>query len=342
MAEIVDAERAEAFDYELPESAVAQHPVEPRDSARLLVAAPGHQVEHRTVAELDRILRPGDLVVVNDTKVLAARLQLRKETGGAVEVLLLEPTGRPGQWHALVRPGRRVAAGTVLFHDGTAMATVGEVLSGGRRLVDLAADAVDVAGEVPLPPYIHEPLADPDRYQTVFARRLGSVAAPTAGLHLTDELLDRLAERGIGVERVDLRVGLGTFRPITVERVADHHMHAERYAVTAGAWRRIQEADRVVAIGTTVVRTLESVAATGLLEDDTSLFIRRGFDWRVVDVLLTNFHVPRSSLLVLVDAFIGDRWRELYRVALAEGYRFLSFGDAMLVERTAGSRRNGR
>lgn len=322
----------EQFDYPLPESAIAQTPVEPRDTARMLVAL-GQTVAHRTVAELDEVLKPGDLLVVNDTRVLAARLNLFKPTGGAVEVLLLEPTGEHGRWQALVRPSKRVAPGTVLELDGRPMATVGEVLPDGRRLVDIAPEAIDVAGQVPLPPYIHEPLADPDRYQTVFANRLGSVAAPTAGLHLTDELLARLERRGVGVERVELRVGLGTFRPITAERIDDHDMHAEQYAISPQAWERIRAAERVVAVGTTVVRTLESAAKLGRLDGDTSLFIRRGFDWQVVDVLLTNFHVPRSSLLVLVDAFVGDRWRELYEIAIDEGYRFLSFGDCMLLER---------
>ncbi|MGI9595211.1 MAG: tRNA preQ1(34) S-adenosylmethionine ribosyltransferase-isomerase QueA, partial [Acidimicrobiales bacterium] len=292
--------------------------------------------DHRTVAELDEILRPGDLLVVNDTRVLAARLNLFKPTGGAVEVLLLEPIGDHGRWQALVRPSKRVAPGTVLELDGRPMATVGQILPDGRRLVDITPEAIDVAGQVPLPPYIHEPLADPDRYQTVFARRPGSVAAPTAGLHLTDELLARLERRGIEVARVELRVGLGTFRPITTDTIEDHDMHAEHYSVTAEVWERIRTAERVVAVGTTVVRTLESVAATGRREDDTSLFIRRGFDWRVVDMLVTNFHVPRSSLLVLVDAFVGDRWREIYRTALDQGYRFLSFGDCMLLDRAGG------
>lgn len=335
--------RAEDFDYELPEAAIAQHPVEPRDSARLLVAGDGTgPVRHHTVADLDRLLRPGDLVVLNDTRVLAARLLLTKATGGRAEVLLLAPTPTQDRWEALVRPGRRLPAGTVLYLDGEPLVTVGEPIAGdgpdgdrgdGRRLVEIAPDAMDRAGQVPLPPYITEILDDPERYQTVFARRPGSVAAPTAGLHLTDELLDRLEARGIGIARVELQVGLGTFRPITAERVEDHRMHAERYTVAPEVWDRIVAADRVVAVGTTVVRTLESVAATGRLSGETSMFIRRGHRWREVDVLLTNFHVPRSSLLVLVDAFVGDRWRELYRIALDEGYRFLSFGDAMLLER---------
>jgi len=329
--------RADDFEYDLPEEAVAQHPIEPRDRARLLVAGDGSApVAHRTVAELDRLLEPGDLLVVNDTRVLAARLLVTKSTGGRAEVLLLEPTPTPDRWQALVRPGRRLPPGTVLYLDDRPMVTVGEEVGDGRRVVEVAPDAMDRAGQVPLPPYITAPLADPERYQTVFARHPGSVAAPTAGLHLTDELLARIADSGVGLERVELRVGLGTFRPITAERVADHEMHAERYVVSAEAWERIGSARRVVAVGTTVVRTLESVAATGRLEGQTSLFIRRGHPWRVVDVLLTNFHVPRSSLLVLVDAFIGDRWRELYRIAVEEGYRFLSFGDAMLLERTEG------
>jgi S-adenosylmethionine:tRNA ribosyltransferase-isomerase len=337
-----DARRADDFDYDLPPSAIAQTPVEPRDHARLLVAeagagvGAGAELQHRTVAELDKILRPGDLLVVNDTKVLAARLLLNKPTGGAVEVLLLEPTGEHGRWHALVKPSKRVADGTVLSHDGVAVATVGPALGDGRRVVDITPEAVDIAGQVPLPPYITEPLADPERYQTVFARRLGSVAAPTAGLHITENLIGRLAANDVEIAKVELRVGLGTFRPITADLIEDHDMHAEEYAVTEDTWDRIRSAERVVAVGTTVVRTLESVAATGQLAGDTSLFIRRGFDWQVVDVLMTNFHVPRSSLLVLVDALIGDRWESIYKTALDEQYRFLSFGDAMLLERTEG------
>lgn len=323
----------DAFDYELPSTAIAQTPIEPRDAARLLVAPKGAASSHRRVAELPDLLRSGDLLVVNDTKVFAARLNLRKPTGGAVEVLLLEQSAVPGRWEALVRPGKRVAPGTTLELDGRPLVTVGEVLDGGRRSVEVAAEAVEAAGEIPLPPYIDEPLGDPDRYQTVFARRDGSVAAPTAGLHLTDEVLTALGDRGIGVARIELRVGLGTFRPITVDRIADHQMHGEAYAVEPDTWAAIEGAERVVAVGTTVVRTLESVAASGRLADRTELFIRRGFDWQVVDVLLTNFHVPRSSLLVLVDAFVGDRWRDIYTEALDDGYRFLSFGDAMLLER---------
>jgi S-adenosylmethionine:tRNA ribosyltransferase-isomerase len=188
-------------------------------------------------------------------------------------------------------------------------------------------------GEMPLPPYLTEPLADPQRYQTVFAREPGSVAAPTAGLHLTERLLDELEDKGIDVARVELRVGLATFRPISASRVAEHVMHSETYRIDPATWERIQKANRVVAVGTTVVRTLEAAAATGELAGATELFIARGYDWKIVDRLLTNFHVPKSSLLVLVDAFVGPRWKDIYAAALGEGYRFLSFGDAMLLDR---------
>lgn len=368
-----------SLDYQLPESAVAQVPVEPRDSARLLVSGPGSVLEHRVVAELDQLLDPGDVVVVNDTKVIPARLRLRKETGGAVEVLLLVHRGG-GEWEALVRPSRRVAPGSRLVLDGggppdgpEVAFVVGDVVGAeGTRLVSVTAgtgsgpgheartgglgdplggpapDWLERAGEVPLPPYIHEPLHDVSRYQTVFATRPGSVAAPTAGLHLTDALLDRCRARGVTIARVELVVGLGTFRPITTERVEDHPMHAERYRIpedtaellsdrigSDGDDRRRRGSGRVVAVGTTAVRALESWAATGCLTGDTRLFIHGRYPFAVVDRLLTNFHVPRSSLLALVESFAGPGWRELYAEALRSGYRFLSFGDAMLLDRDA-------
>jgi S-adenosylmethionine:tRNA ribosyltransferase-isomerase len=329
--------RAEDLDYELPEGAIAQTPVEPRHAARLLVdRGRGRSAEHRTVWDLPDLLEPGDLVVVNDTRVRAARLNLRKATGGAAEVLLLEPTGRPAEWRALVRPGRRLPPGTVLLHGEDPAVAIGAVLDDeGRRLVTVVGEqAAALAASVPLPPYIHAPLEDPERYQTVFARREASVAAPTAGLHLTHEVLDRLERAAVGLARVELEVGLGTFRPVTAERLEDHVMHAEAYRIDPGTWERIIHAPRVVAVGTTVVRTLETVAATGALRGDSRLFIRPGFRWQVVDRLMTNFHVPRSTLLALVEAFVGPRWRELYGQALSEGYRFLSFGDAMLLARS--------
>lgn len=333
------------FDYDLPESAIGQIPAEPRDSARLLVCAgPDQSLTHRHVRDLAELLEPGDVVVVNDTKVLPARFHLRKPTGGAVEVLLLEPTGRHHEWQALVKPGKRLKVGTRLELDGEPVLDIVDALPDGRRIVQLIADdTLERVGEVPLPPYIVEPLQDADRYQTVYANEPGSVAAPTAGLHLTAEVLQALEDKGIHVLRVDLRVGLGTFRPISAELIDDHEMHTEAYEVQPQVWKQIQEAKsqgrRVVAVGTTTVRTLESaaqrVAAVGEagLRGRTDLFIHQGFEWKIVDVLLTNFHVPRSSLLVMIDAFIGDRWRDLYQTALSEKYRFLSFGDAMLLER---------
>ena len=325
------------FDYDLPDEAVAQEPAEPRDAARLLVDA--NPPRHGTVADLPDLLRAGDVLVINDSKVLPARLHLRKATGGTVEVLLLEPVDGDDRWEALVRPGRKVRPGTTLVAGPDLEVEVGEVLGDGRRLVRVRAGddgllaALERHGEVPLPPYIHAPLADVGRYQTVYAERPSSVAAPTAGLHLTPEVLERCRAEGVRIERVELAVGLATFRPVTAERVEDHVMHTERYRVPAATMEACRAADRVVAIGTTTVRALESAAVTGELEGRTSLFIRRGFEFQVVDALLTNFHLPRSSLLLLIDAFVGDRWRALYELALRERYRFLSFGDAMLLFR---------
>ncbi len=326
------------FDYDLPETAVAQQPVEPRDRARLLVdRGAGRAPEHHHVADLASFVGAGDVVVVNDTRVIPARLHLSKPTGGAVEVLLLEPAGDDGTWEALVRPGRKVAPGTTLVAGPDLTVVVGDRLPDGRRSVVVETDdllaALDRHGQVPLPPYIEAPLADVERYQTVYAERPGSVAAPTAGLHLTPALLDRIRAAGAAVHTVDLVVGLATFRPIATESVEDHVMHEERYVVPPETWDACRAASRVVAVGTTTVRALESVAATGELSGRTDLFIAPGFDLAVVDVLLTNFHLPRSSLLVLIEAFAGPHWRQLYREALAAGYRFLSFGDAMLLGR---------
>jgi S-adenosylmethionine:tRNA ribosyltransferase-isomerase len=337
------------FDYDLPEGTIAQAPIEPRDRARLLVdRGPGHAPEHRTVAHLPSLIRPGDVIVVNTTRVLPARLTLRKPTGGAVEVLLLERLAT-GAWEALVRPSRKVPPGTVLTAGPDLDVWFGGPGPGdgeGTREVALTVPSgvdelavLDRYGVVPLPPYITAPLADPERYQTVFAERPGSVAAPTAGLHITPVVLDGCRAAGARVEPVELLVGMGTFRPMTAPKVDDHHMHAERYRVPPGtlaACEQVRAAGgRVVAVGTTSVRALETAALSGRLEGRTELFIHRPWQWRLVDVLMTNFHLPRSSLLVLVDAFIGPRWRELYGTALAEGYRFLSFGDAMLLEARA-------
>jgi len=330
--------RTDEFAYDLPEAAIAQTPVEPRDAARLLVdRGPGEAPEDHTVADLPSRVRPGDLLVVNDTRVIPARLALAKATGGAVEVLLAERTG-DREWTALVRPGRRVPPGTVLERDGAEILLVGASVGDGERTVRFLGDEDPLAlvhrlGTLPLPPYITTTLDDPERYQTVFARRPGSAAAPTAGLHLTPEVLDRCVAAGAQVAAIDLEVGLGTFAPIRAEQVEDHTVHTERYLLPEATVEAIGRAERVVAVGTTVVRALESWSASGSPAGPTDLFIRRGHEFGVVDVLLTNFHVPRSSLLVLVDAFVGDRWRDLYATALDRGYRFLSFGDAMLLER---------
>jgi len=325
----------DAPDYLLPEEAIAQVPAEPRDSARLLQGL-SDPPAHLRVSDLPALLGPGDVLVVNSSRVVPARLRLYKRSGGAAEVLLLEPLpGQPGRWEALVRPGRRLAPGTVLFSGRTPVVEVGERRAGGNREVTSLVDDLTAYGSVALPPYIRRPLADPERYQTVYSDQPGSVAAPTAGLHLTERVLDECRDRGVTVAAVDLAVGLGTFRPIKDGPVEAHTMHAERYRVPAATWQACQEAARVVAVGTTTVRALESAAATGRLEGRTELFIQPGHRFSAVDVLMTKFHQPRSTLLVMLEAFAGPRWRGLYELALAEGYRFLSFGDAMVVGRHA-------
>lgn len=344
--------RTDDLDYDLPASAIAQTPVEPRDSARLLTYL-GGEVRHLHVYDLPDLLRTGDVLVVNETKVLPARLKLHKDTGGQVEVLLLERQA-DGWWRALVRPGRRNRPGTVVRADlgargGAFAVRLGDVLPDGQRLVQLLGpgdqalseaeepDALDAHGEMPLPPYITTPAADPGRYQTVYANQPGSVAAPTAGLHLTQAVFDRLAAKGIAVLPVELIVGLDTFRPVTTDLVEDHAIHTERYRVPQSTWDACHAAraagGRVVAVGTTSVRALESAAARGELSGRTDLFIHGERTFAVVDLLMTNYHLPRTTLLALLQSFTGPVWRDLYAQALAEGYRFLSFGDAMLTDR---------
>jgi S-adenosylmethionine:tRNA ribosyltransferase-isomerase len=327
---------ASELDYDLPPERIAQVPVEPRDAARLLVdRGRGRPPVHHLVRDLPELLEPRDLLVVNDTRVRRARLRLTRPTGGAAEVLLLEPDG--DGWQALVRPSRKVPPGTRL-RSGELVVEVGADLGAGRRLITILAGDPDAVGDLPLPPYIHTALDDPERYQTVYSERPASAAAPTAGLHLTKDMLDACADRGIGMARIELEVGLDTFRPIATERVEDHPMHTEAYGVPQATLDSV-EATRdaggsVVAVGTTVVRSLEAWAATGEATGRTGLFIRPGYSFAVVDRLLTNFHVPRTTLLALVAAFTGGRWRDLYDAALADpGYRFLSFGDAMLLTR---------
>lgn len=327
-------------DYELPDSAIAQTPIEPRDSARLLIdEGRRHAPRHGEITDLPSLIRPGDVVVLNTTRVLPARLRLTKPTGGAVEVLLLEPLDAAERnWEALVRPSRKVPPGTRLVAGDDLSVVVGVDLGEGRREVELLVpsgvaplEAMTHHGVIPLPPYITTPIADPERYQTTYAVEPGSVAAPTAGLHLTPAVLAGIVAAGATVLPVELVVGLGTFRPIASELVEDHHMHTERYRVPEATMSACDAADRVVAIGTTTVRALESAAASGELQGRTELFIHGARDFAVVDALVTNFHQPRSSLLVLIDAFIGPRWRGLYEEALRKGYRFLSFGDAMFL-----------
>jgi S-adenosylmethionine:tRNA ribosyltransferase-isomerase len=303
------------LDYELPAELIAQQPAERRDASRLLVydRASG-AVRHRTFRELAEEV-DGLLAVVNDTRVVAARIRIDRPKG---EVLLLEHEGG-GEWLALARPTRRLRAGA---RYGTVELL--EHLGEGRWRVRLDGEP---HGEAPLPPYITEPLRDPDRYQTVYAEEAGSAAAPTAGLHFTPELLARLE-----VERVTLHVGLDTFRPLATETLEEHQLHGERYSVRPEAWRRITAAERVLAVGTTTVRVLETVARGGPLSGRTALFVTPGFRFQRVDALLTNFHLPRSTLLALVMAFAGvEETRRLYRVAIDERYRFYSFGDAMLI-----------
>jgi S-adenosylmethionine:tRNA ribosyltransferase-isomerase len=307
--------KTDELDYDLPPELIAQHPAERRDESRLLVydRVTG-DVRHRRFRELPEEL--GDeLVVVNDTRVVPARIAIEQPKG---EVLLLERVGDT-EWEGLARPTRRLRPGR-RYGPVELLEHLGE----GRWRLRLEGEP---AGETPLPPYITEPLADPDRYQTVYARDAGSAAAPTAGLHFTPELLARL-----DVERVTLHVGLDTFRPVTVDDLDRHELHGERYEVRPKSWERIRAADRVLAVGTTTVRVLETLARGAPLAGRTSLFITPGFEFRRVDALLTNFHLPRSTLLALVMAFAGvEQTRTLYRVAIEERYRFYSFGDALLV-----------
>jgi S-adenosylmethionine:tRNA ribosyltransferase-isomerase len=332
--------RADELDYRLPAGLIAQHPAEPRDSARLLVYERGSgSVRHRRFHHLPDELREGDLIVVNDTRVLPVRVRARRASGGAVEVLLLEP--REHGWEALARPYRKLREGESV-QAGDLRLTVLERLGEGRVLVSAEAPgsleaALERAGEMPLPPYITKPLDDPGRYQTVYAREPGSAAAPTAGLHFTDALWQRMRERH-ELAAVTLDVGLDTFRPLAEDEVERHHIHSERYRVGAPAAEAIERAlaerRRIVAVGTTTVRVLETVFGQprGPLEGRTRLLITPGHRFSAVGALVTNFHLPRSTLLALVMAFAGvEQTRGLYRTAVSERYRFYSFGDASLI-----------
>ena len=329
-----------AFDYDLPASSISQEAIEPRDAARLLIA---RTMEDRAFADLPQLLEPGDLVVVNNTRVRPARVFATKETGGQVELLLTKRISET-EWESMVRPARRIRVGTKLTAGPLAM-TVSTNPDRGVVTIHIKSDeSVDrvlkTLGEIPLPPYFHGALDDDERYQTMFATTIGSAAAPTAALHFTPRLVEAMRERGVRFAEIDLEVGLDTFRPMDDGPIANHEMHRERYTVPTATAEAIAEAkqrgSRVIGIGTTVVRTLETAAAAaGAVHagtGSTELFISPGYRPQVVDAVVTNFHAPRTTLIVMIAALIGPAWREVYDHAIESGYRFLSFGDAMFIE----------
>lgn len=346
---VLDEMDVSQFDFELPEELIAQEPAPKRSGSRLMVVNRENQtVEHRRFPDLLEYLHPGDVLVLNDTRVRPARLVGVKEgTGARIELLLLNPLGGD-RWEALVKPAKRVKEGTVVrFGDGKLQAVAQEMTdAAGGRVFQLQYQEQDLEillerlGEMPLPPYIHRRLDEPERYQTVYSRAVGSAAAPTAGLHFTEDLLNRAKEKGVKIVTITLHVGLGTFRPVTAESVEEHQMHAEFYEVSEEAAEQIRVAkakgNRVVAVGTTSVRTLETVARDHgeirAARGWTDIFIYPGFRFRVTDALLTNFHLPKSTLLMLVSAFSSrELMLQAYRTAVREKYRFFSFGDAMLI-----------
>lgn len=334
------------FDYDLPAERIAQEPLAERDASRLLMLdRRTGAICHHSFLELPDQLRSDDVLVVNNSKVIPARLRGRKATGGQAEVLLVRPMDN-GDWLAMTRPGLAAGGQVVVAHDGLELTIEAlAVEDDGLRVVRLTANSGDVAaaaaqlGELPTPPYIHTRLADPGRYQTIYAAPEGSIAAPTAGLHFTPRVLAALKARGVAVEYLTLHVGLGTFLPVRTDAVDDHQMHAEWYTLTAETAARLNAARRqgrrVIAIGTTTSRALESAGQDGEVQPgsgETSLFIRPGYQFRVIDGLLTNFHLPRSTLLMLVSAFAGRQHvLAAYAAAVRAGYRFYSFGDAMLI-----------
>ena len=337
------------FDFDLPEELIAQTPLEKRDASRLLV------VDKETGAfsdqHFDQIidqLQPGDALVMNNTRVLPARLYgIKPETGGHVELLLLKNT-QGDDWEVLAKPAKRLRVGAqISFGDGRLTATVIEELEHGGRIVRFGYEGIflevlESLGEMPLPPYIHEKLADRERYQTVYAKENGSAAAPTAGLHFTEELLEQIAAKGVKLVYLTLHVGLGTFRPVSVDSLDDHEMHSEFYSLSEEAAQTLRQVKanggRVIAVGTTSIRTLETIGSKfqGQIQADsgwTNIFIKPGYDWKVVDAFSTNFHLPKSTLVMLVSAFAGRSLTlKAYEHAIAERYRFFSFGDAMFIK----------
>ena len=320
------------LDYELPEDLIAHGPAEPRDASRLMVVDVSEEsISHHTFRELPRFLRPGDALVLNETKVLSARVVAHKTSGGEVELLFLRDL--QGPWEVLARPSKRLKPGLALTVGGEKLEVV-KSLGDGHWVVegDDVRGTLQRSGRMPLPPYIR-PTEDTERaYQTIYARNPGSAAAPTAGFHFTERVLTETEQAGVDIARITLHVGTGTFAPIRAERLEEHRMHAEYYSIPDHAVRTVGNAARVIAAGTTVARTLETWAASGAKEGESRLFIYPGYEWRAVDVLLTNFHLPRSTLLAMIMSFAGKGLvREAYRVAVEERYRFYSFGDAMLL-----------
>ena len=335
------------FDYELPEELIAQTPIKKRDESRLMVLNRKEQtIEHKIFKDIIDYLKPGDVLVRNNTKVIPARLYGKKETGAKVEFLLLNNI-EGDIWESIVRPGNKLHVGTkVIFGDGILEAEILEVMPGGTRKVEFKYDGIfneilDKIGLMPLPPYIHERLKEKDRYQTVYAKYDGSAAAPTAGLHFTPELLEKIQEKGVEIANVTLHVGIGTFRPVKEDTVEAHKMHSEHFYIKQEDVEKInkakQEGRRVIAVGTTSCRVLESIADenTGMvktIEDDTEIFIYPGYKFKCIDGLITNFHLPQSTLLMLVSALAGKEYiMKAYKEAVKEKYRFFSFGDAMLI-----------
>ena len=333
------------FSYELPKELIAQHPAEPRDHARLMLYdRKTGAVEHKHFYDLVDELRAGDVLVFNDSKVIPARLYgKRVPTGGKVEVLLLTPVGED-RWEVLVKPGKKALPGTTIEFPEGLQAEVLDRTDFGGRVVHFTYDGVfediiDKIGKMPLPPYIHEKMEDPNEYQTVYARERGSAAAPTAGLHFTDELLQKIRDKGVEEVFVTLHVGLGTFRPVEEENIEDHQMHSEFYSITPEAADAINRAKaegrRIIAVGTTSIRTLESAGTTGKLKAGsgwTNIFIYPGFTFHIVDALVTNFHLPESTLLMLISALsTREQILHAYEIAVKEKYRFFSFGDAMFI-----------
>lgn len=334
------------FYYDLPQEQIAQTPIEPRDHSRLMVLhRDNDKIEHRHFYDILDYLDEGDCLIVNDSRVIPARIYgVKEDTGAKIEFLLLKQLSG-NRWETLVKPGKKAKIGTrFIFGDGLLKAEVVDIIEDGNRIVELQSEeniytTLDKIGQMPLPPYITEKLEDQERYQTVYSHELGSAAAPTAGLHFTNELLDKIRAKGVNIGYVTLHVGLGTFRPVKVDDVTKHKMHSEHYEIPSETAELIKHTKangkRVIAVGTTSCRTLESVAANGEIracDGFTDIFIYPGFTFKVLDGLITNFHLPESTLIMLVSAFYGyDKTMKAYEIAVKEKYRFFSFGDAMLI-----------